>query len=78
MIEQVDITEANATIHIRVDSSQMQKNQQLRFLMLEQTVASMYEDAQVVKVTNEYGLLTDIWIHFKDPNDATHFRLSFQ
>jgi hypothetical protein len=54
----------------------MQKYQQLRYQMLEQMVASTYEDAIVIKNTNEYGLLTDVWIKFTDTSDAMHFKLS--
>jgi hypothetical protein len=44
--------------------------------MLEQMVVSTYEDAIVIKDTNEYGLLTDVWIKFTDTADAMHFKLS--
>jgi hypothetical protein len=54
----------------------MQKYEQLRYQMLEQMVASTYEDAIVIKNTNEYGLLTDVWIKFTDTSDAVHFKLS--
>jgi hypothetical protein len=74
-IELVDICDDDATIHIRVDSSHIQKYEHLRYQMLEQMITSTYDDASVTKATNEYGLLTDVWIHFKDPNDAMHFKL---
>lgn len=78
MIEALDTEGIDATVHIRVDHSQTQKHAGFRFLMLEQMVASTYEDAVVTKTTNEYGQLTDIWIRFRDPGDATHFRLRYQ
>jgi hypothetical protein len=55
----------------------MQRDEQIRWLMLEQMVSDTYEDASFIKNTNQYGLLTDIWIHFRDPDDATHFKLRF-
>lgn len=72
----VDDLDNDAIVHIRVDSSYMQKYEQLRYQMLEQMVASTYENATISKSMNEYGLLTDIWIKFSDTNDATHFKLS--
>ena len=72
----VDDPDSDAIVHIRVDSSHVQKYQHLRYHMLEQMVVSTYEDAIVIKDTNEYGLLTDVWIKFTDTADAMHFKLS--
>lgn len=72
----IDDSKSDAIVHIRVDSSHMQKYEHLRYQMLEQMVAATYENATMSKSTNEYGLLTDVWIKFSDTNDATHFKLS--
>lgn len=74
----VDDFESESTIHIRVDSSHIQKDGQFRLSLLEQLIQSNYEDVTMTKHVNEYGLLTDIWINFHDAMDATHFKLRYQ
>lgn len=64
-------------VHIEIDHTHMQKHEQLRWLMLEQMITATYDDVNVTKHTNQYGLLTDMWIRFGNPDDAMHFRLSY-
>lgn len=53
----------------------MQKNMNFSTYVLEQMITDTYNGATVSKNYNAYGLLTDIWIKFNDPNDAVHFKL---
>jgi hypothetical protein len=73
----VDITEDDTIVHISIDHTHMQTHERIKWLMLEQMIFDTYEDVDVVKNTNQYGLLTDMRIQFKDANDATHFKLRF-
>lgn len=72
----VDSNTNDTTIHIKVDSDHIQKNEQFGAHFLEQMIVNTYHGAIVTKSTNKYGLLTDIWIKFQDPTDAIHFKLS--
>lgn len=71
----VDLYSNDNIIHIKVDSSHIQKDMNLSTFMLEQLINSDYKGATVTKDYNSYGLLTDIWIEFLNPTDAVHFKL---
>lgn len=72
----VDDHADGAIIHIEVDHLHFQKNGQMRYRMFEQMIINNYEDAQVIPRFDQHGQLTDMWIHFKDPTEATHFQLT--
>ena len=72
----VDLLLNDNTIHIKVDSSHIQKDIGLTTFMLEQMIIETYQGATVTKNYNSYGLLTDMYIKFTSVNDATHFKLS--
>lgn len=72
----VDLCSNDNIIHIKVDSSHIQKDMSLTTFMLEQMIIETYQGATITKSYNYYGLLTDMYIKFDSINDATHFKLS--
>lgn len=70
----LDTSDNDTTIHIKVDSSHLQKDKHLSLFLFEQLISSTY-DASVEKEINQYGLLTDVYIRFKSINDVVHFKL---
>jgi hypothetical protein len=73
----IDISDNDTIVNISIDHTHMQTHEGIKWLMLEQMIFDTYEDVKVVKNTNQYGLLTNMWIQFKDADDATHFKLRF-
>lgn len=71
----VDIVDGDNIIHIKVDSSHIQKDMNLSTFMMEQMINDTYQGVTITKDYNSYGLLTDIWIEFLNPTDAIHFKL---
>lgn len=62
-------------VHMKVDSSHIQKDMNVFTFMLEQMVNETYQNATITTDYNYYGLLTDVWIKFASPDDAVHFKL---